>query len=189
MFGWLSKVKIQWFGDRFAREVSDRVDRDLEAAGERWLMISRSLAPFRTGRLRAEEDYEVVSAAESGIKITWGGLTTRNKTLRLIMGAPYDIFQEFGTRYMRPHPHVRPALNRVRIFGAAISMDFARPRPSVWGGLYATGAGFAMPGANRRLGRLTAQQEEHVRRHLIPVSRQHWRGNVRRARMTVRRTP
>lgn len=155
---------INWLGDRVLAAALGDLDRRMVDAGNRWLAMSRSLAPFRTGRLRAEEDFQVA-----------------DHTLILIMGAPYDIFQEFGTRHIRPHPHVRPALNAIgHTLGFDLQMEFNRPEATgQW--IRAQGAGFVLPST------LTRRQRQHVQRHLVPVSRWHHHGNVRKARMRVRR--
>jgi len=160
-----------WLGDRVLQAVGYDIDARLQAGGAAWLQRSRALAPVRTGELRAREGFEV-----------------SNHTLTLIMGAPYDVFQEFGTRNTRPHPHVRPALNAISVpWGGSVVMDFNRLGGSLWAGMYAHQAGFVEPGPSKRYGKLTPRQREHVRRHLMPVSRQFYRGNVRRARFRVRR--
>lgn len=156
---------FQWLGSQVTGFVDRLVEQKLRASGAEWLAISRSLAPVDTGRLRAEEDFRVIG-----------------KTLTLIMGTPYDIFQEFGTRYIRPHPHVRPALNAIgRIWGTTIEMEFAAPqiaRP-----IFAHKGGFVVPQE------LTPKQRHHVVTHLLPTSRRLHRGNVKRAKFRVRRTP
>jgi hypothetical protein len=161
------KSTFQWFGDKVKATVDDAIDRRLVAAGNQWLAQSRALAPVRTGRLRAEEDFQVA-----------------DHTLILIMGAPYDVFTEFGTRYMMPRPHVRPALNAIgRLWGGNVEMQFnvapirsapilAHPRPGV---LFQTPRG------------LPAHQLQHVRQHLVPTSARLHRGHTKRAKMVVRR--
>lgn len=156
---------FQWLGDQVVQAVNRDIDLMLNQAGTLWLQRSQALAPVRTGRLRAEEDYQVA-----------------DRTLVLIMGAPYDIFQEFGTRNIPPHPHVRPALNEMsRIFGTSVEMVFNRPGGSQWSGIHAHEGGFVLPHD------LTPKQRAHVARHLLPVSKSLHRGNVRRAKFRVRR--
>src|SRR5947209_1365055 len=106
----LVQTSSQWFGARILQGVQDWRDQRLHEAGATWLAQSRALAPVKTGELRAKEGYTVADG-----------------TLTLIMGAPHDILVEFGTRFMAPRPHVRPALNAVgRIFGG-VEMQFAAP--------------------------------------------------------------
>ena len=148
------------------RNITER----LQVAGTAWLARSRALAPVRTGRLRDEEDFIV-----------------EGNRLRLILGAPYDIFQEFGTRYIRPHPHVRPALNEIgRIFGAHITMDFNTMSSAAWQGVYHHKGQYIVPSAIQPKP-LTAKQRAHVAKHLVPSGKQHYKGNVKRAQMRVRK--
>lgn len=156
---------FQWFGEKVRDAVLGDIDRRLVEAGHQWLAASRALAPKRSGRLAAEEDFQVA-----------------DHTLILIMGAPYDIFQEFGTRYLPPRPHVRPALHQIgRLFGGEILMDFNAPGPIPWAGIHATEGGFRLPAG------LTHKQRQHVQRHLVPVSKRLHFGNVKRAKFRVRR--
>ena len=156
---------FQWLGDQVTGFVDRQVDQRLNAAGVAWLARSQALAPVKTGYLRSQEDYQVIG-----------------RTLTLIMGAPYDVFQEFGTRTLRPRPHVRPALLEMRrIFGTDVALEFNRPGGSQWGGIFASGADFVVPS------NLTPKQREHVRQHLIPASAKLHRGAVKRAKMRVRR--
>jgi len=57
----------------------------------------RTRAPVRTGRLRRGIDYEV-HEGENG----W--------ELRFFNEVPYAVFQEFGTRHVPAHPHMRPGM-------------------------------------------------------------------------------
>jgi hypothetical protein len=160
-----ASATLKWFGRQVQDALLGDLDQRLEQAGAAWLAMSRSLAPVKTGRLRAEEGYRV-----------------RDGTLTLIMGAPYDIFQEFGTRNIPPHPHVRPAMAAIgRVFGGTIALQFNTLARGPWTGIHAVGGGFVVPRG------LTAKQLHHVRSRLLPVSQRLHRGNVRRARMTVRR--
>jgi hypothetical protein len=168
MFGVTSTV--QWLGAQVTGFVDRQLDQRLNQAGEAWLARSRALAPVKTGFLRSQEDYQVIG-----------------RTLTLIMGAPYDIFQEFGTRNIRPRPHIRPALLEMqRIFGTDVALEFNRPGASVWTGLYAHEGRFIEP-SKIQPRPLTHRQREHVRQHLMPVSKRLHKGAVKRAKMRVRR--
>ena len=161
----LVQTTSTWLGQQVIDFVNARIDQSLVNAGNAWLDRSRALAPMKTGRLRAEEDFQVV-----------------DRTLVLIMGAPYDIFQEFGTRNIPPHPHVRPALNEInRLLGTSIELQFNRPGGSQWHGIHAHEGGFILPK------NLTRRQLKHVRERLLPVSKALHRGNVKRAKVRVRR--
>lgn len=166
---------FRWFGDRIQRAVLGDIETKLHRAGAAVVARAQSLAPVDTGALRASIGYVVA------------GETGQRMTLSIQVGMPYGIYQEFGTRYMRPHPYIRPALNEIgRIFGADIQMDFTRGGPAQWHGLLATGPGFAAS-PSPRWRPLTPKQIRHVQRHLIPTSKRLYRGNVKRARMRVRR--
>jgi len=165
-----------WLGDRVLQAVGYDIDARLELGGIMWRQRSQALAPVRTGLLRARETFRV-----------------ENHTLTLILGAPYDIFQEFGTRHLDPRPHVRPALNEISIpWGGSVVMDFNRLGGLVWQGMYAHQAGFVEPSAIQPR-QLTERQREHVHHTLIPTSQHYYGGrffrrrNVRRARFRVRR--
>lgn len=161
---------FNWLGNRVADAVLGDITTRLNQAGEAWLSQSRSLAPVRTGHLRAEEGYRV-----------------EGRTLVLLMGAPYDVFTEFGTRHMSPRPHVRPALNAIgRIWGGDIEMNFNALSNAAWQGVYAHQGGFIVPSAIQPRP-LTHAQREHVRRNLEPTSKRLHTGNVKRARMMVRK--
>jgi hypothetical protein len=161
---------FQWLGGQVENLLRRNIDERLYEAGSQWLVMSRALAPHRTGFLAAQEGFTVV-----------------NGVLTLVMAAPYDIFQEFGTRNIRPHPHVRPALNAMaRIFGSDVVMDFNTIGPSTWQGIHAHKGTFIVPSAIQPRP-LTRAQHEHVRKHLMPVSAALHRGNVKRAKFRVRR--
>ena len=170
---------FQWFGDKFLADVENRVDAGLNRAGQSVVARAQALAPKRTGALSSSISYQVTGAG-GGAKLTLSGFTTTGKTLTFTVGVPYGIFQEFGTRNIRPHPYLRPALNEVgKIFGAELGMEFNIP--FIASPLYAHQAGFALPPG------LTGRQRKHIAKHLGPTSKRHYRGNVRKAKLRVRR--
>ncbi len=167
------KSSFQWLGAKVEKAVLGDVDERLRRGGAEWQAISRALAPKDTGFLASQETY-----------------TVANHTLTLHLGAFYDIFQEFGTRFIRPHPHVRPALNAIgRMWGGNIEMDFAVP--FIASPIYASAgrnAGvrpvhFAVPK------HLTPRQRAHVKQHLMPTSARLHKGNVARAKFKRHRIP
>jgi hypothetical protein len=163
---------FQWFGQRVTDALLGDIDMRLRQAGEAVVAEARALAPVRTGALRSSIHY-----------------TVADRTLVIGVEVPWGVFQEFGTRFMRPHPYLRPALAAAgRVFGGSIEMDFASIGASSaagWQGIHAVGAGFVVPsGIQPRP--LTRAQHEHVRKHLMPVSKRLHRGNVARARLRVR---
>ncbi len=152
-------------GTSMMTAIQGDITATLNTAGSQWRVMSTNLAPIKTGRLRDLETFKV-----EGNKLT------------LILGAPYDIFQEFGTRHIRPRPHVRPALNAIgRLWGATIEMSFLSPHIS--SPVLAHQAGFIHPKG------ITAKQRAHIKANLLPASKKHYKGNVRRAKMVVRKIP
>jgi len=154
-----------WLGDRVIRAVTGDIERRLHTAGAAVRTRAYQLAPKKTGYLAASIDYRVVGS-----------------TLTIYVGAPYGMFREFGTRTSRPTPYIRPALNELsRIFGSTINMAFNTPvyaNPVI-----AHQAGFVVPKT------LTPKQRAHVAAHLLPASKRHYKGNVRRAKLYARRSP
>jgi hypothetical protein len=161
---------FQWLGDKVLGAVLGDLDRRMMDAGNRGLAVMQALAPRKTGFLASQESFQVV-----------------NHTLVFRFGAPYDIYQEFGTRTIRPHPHIRPGLQAIgNTLGFNLEMQFNAPGAGTWQGLYAHQGSFIAPsGIQPRP--LTRAQHEHVRRHLMPTSKRLHRGNVKKARMVVRR--
>jgi hypothetical protein len=157
-----------WLGDQVAALVNRDVQSKLEQSGAAWLAMSRAMAPVKTGALRAAENYRV-----------------EGNTLVLIMGMPYDIFQEFGTRNIRPRPHVRPALNAIgRIWGTSVEMEFNAPY--IASPILAHKGDFVIPsGIQPRP--LNARQKHHVQNVLRPSAKGLHKGNVKRAKFRVRR--
>ena len=84
-----------WNGAKVKEIVYNEIDLHMIAAGQAVVRMAQQLAPKRTGALAASirDDYDKAS-----------------KTLKIIVGMPYGLFQEFGTYKMRPHPFIRPAL-------------------------------------------------------------------------------
>jgi len=159
--------KLDWFGDRITKMVKDRADAKQRATGEAIVARAKQLVPVDTGKLKASIGYTYRQS---------------DMTLQIYVDEIYGVFIEYGTRYIKPHPYIRPALNEFgRIWGVSVEMAFAAPTAGTWTGMYAHQAGFAHPRS------LTAKQRAHVRQHLMPTSKRLYRGNVRRAKMVVRR--
>ena len=158
-------ASLNWLGDKVVSWVDQQIDRRLNEAGAAVVARAQALAPVRTGFLRSQEDYQIIG-----------------RTLTIILGAPYDVFTEFGTRRMAPHPHIRPALQEMRrIFGTDVEILFNRPGGDQWGGIFAHGGELALPHG------LSHREREHVRRHVLPVLKKYHRGNVKRAKVRIRK--
>lgn len=171
---------FKWFGDRVRAQWEKEIDRRMHRAGEAIVNRAKQLAPVRTGALRDSIDYIVLYNPG------------QRSELRVTVGMPYGIFQEFGTRNIPPHPYIRPAMNEFgRIWGFDIAMDFQAPTaPGQWAGLLAGigpgGAGFAAA-AHPAWKPLTPKQLYHVQHVLTPSIKRLNVGNARRARLNVRR--
>ncbi len=154
-----------WRGNEIQDDVSRRITAQMLALGRQVVAIAERLAPKKTGRLA------------TSISFDWN---QADFTLVFLVDALYGMFQEFGTRNIPPHPYMRPALNMVgSVFGFNLEMAFAN-LPPIHAPLITHGAGFHLPST------LTGRQLAHVRRHLLPTSKRHHIGNVKRARVHVR---
>lgn len=161
---------FNWFGDKVTAGVLGLVDRELEQKGQRWLAITRATVHVQTGEMRAGLFYKV-----------------ENHTLIVGDTSPHAIFEELGTRYRPGHPAMREALLEIgTIFGGDLELQFAAPTAGTWQGMYYHKGSYITPsGIQPRP--LTQAQHRHVQQHLVPVSKALHRGNVRRARMRVRK--
>lgn len=164
---------FRWLGQQVMNWVEDKVDSRLHAIGNRVVDRAQQLAPVDTGALRDSIGYVV---AGEGLR----------RTLSIQVGMPYGIYQEFGTRNIPPRPYIRPALLEAgRLWGIDLQMAFAHGGPSTWQGIYHTRGQYVIP-TDIQPKPLTNRQVEHVRSKLMPSGRALHRGNVKRARMTVR---
>lgn len=155
---------FDWRGDQVMSEISHRIDDQAHRIGRDFVRVAQTYVHVLTGFLRNTIDYAYDSSTHS---------------ISFIVGAPYGIFEEFGTRYREAHPYIRPALNTVgTIWGFETEVLFTNVIPTdkellFGGGRYIGGKG------------LTEQQKEHVRTKLKPVAQRHHIGNVSRAKMRV----
>ena len=179
MFGWI-EGGLNWGGRRIQDIVNGVIGDRLERTGEVVVQRARSLAPVKTGALRDSIDW-IVLHGEGGDR----------SELRIQIGVPYGIYQEFGTRNIPPHPFIRPALLEARrIWGFDLNVDFAGAGYSPvaggpWHGLLAgTGKGHRVAGfaasASPRWKPLTWKQQRHVEQVLKPSIQKLHRGNVTR---------
>lgn len=151
---------------KWDNEITRHLNDGMLNLGKLIVNIARRYTPVKTGTLQRSERFDYNFATY---------------TLTFISDVGYDIFVEFGTRYMQPRPHWRPAINTVGpIYGYNIEMSYANI-PEIQAPILAAGPGFHLPST------LTAKQREHVRQHLLPTSKRHFISNVRRARMNIRR--
>jgi len=87
--------------DRLFRSVDGPVGKDLARRAIQVERTAKHLAPVDTGRLR--------SSVNHSLKIDGRGLVAFIGT-----NVDYAIYQEFGTRYQRGTPFLRPALRAAR---------------------------------------------------------------------------
>lgn len=159
-------MTFDWRGAEVEAAFLARLDEEMANIGRTAVQVAQTYAPKRTGRL-AMSIHFVVDHAQHSVEIA--------------VGAPYGIFVEYGTRYMRPQPYLRPALNALGpIFGIQLDMAF-NSVPMIHTPILAAGAGFHLPST------LTHKQLGHVRKHLLPTSKRHHIGNVSRAKLKVRK--
>lgn len=170
---------FQWLGNQVKQKVDTYIDKKMWDTGIAVVAKAQALAPVKTGALRASIGF-VVAYNEMGGR----------HTLSIQVGMPYGIFQELGTRNIPPHPFIRPALNEMsRIWGFDVEMQFAgmgynAASGTGFHGLIHTKGGFA-GSASHRFKPLSHKQIRHVEHVLKPSAKRHWRGNVKRARLTV----
>jgi hypothetical protein len=130
-----------------------KANAELIALSDYLLMRMRQKVPVRTGRLRESIAYT-------------NDLATLTSTF--VIGEGYGVYVEFGTRFMRPQPYIRQSLIEASAhwqFGV-VNINLIPPAQKSEP-LRATTSGFIMP--KRQL--LTERQKAHVRKYLIPVSR------------------
>ncbi len=161
---------FNWAADAIKARIFGDIDTRMRAAGQAIVARAKALAPVRTGQLRA------------GIGFIYNQST---HTLQIYGDAPYDIFVEYGTRYMRPQPHIRPALLEAgRLYGINLEIGFANV-PHISSPI------LAHPGGKQHVtyrtpSTLTHKQLRHVRKHLVRKAALLHHGNVKRARLRVR---
>lgn len=101
---------IAWFGDRVKQQLKRKVDERMMLAGHAIVDEARRLVPVRGGQLR------------DSIGFTY---RQSDRVLQVHADAPYAVFIEFGTRFMRAQPFLRPAINAAdRAFGSSHEMQF-----------------------------------------------------------------
>ncbi len=89
-------MPVEWRGPQVLDEIDNRINAQMLALGAKVVAEAVRFAPRKTGAL------------EMSLRFDYNLGT---KTLVFTSDLPYDIFQEYGTRNMLPHPHWRPALN------------------------------------------------------------------------------
>ena len=112
---------VKWFGDKIKNKVHSLVDAKQNECGRKVVAKARSLAPVDTGKLRDSIGYTY---------------DQRELKLRFHVDVPYGFFVEFGTRFNRAQPFLRPAIvsELPRVWGSEMHfpaiLASANPRPS-----------------------------------------------------------
>jgi HK97 gp10 family phage protein len=160
-------VDFQWNQSAVQDAVHQRLIVEMHRIGNDVVTRAQGFAPKRTGQLATSIHYD------------WNDA---NYQLVFVVDAPYGMFVEFGTRFMSPHPYMRPALDAVgEIYGFETELAFAN-LPHINRPVILTPQGFHMPPE------LTARQRAHVKYRLEP-SFHHWNRvgkNVKRTRIGIR---
>ncbi len=161
---------FNWLGDQIKSRIFGDIDTRMRAAGQAVVARAQTLAPQRSGHLRASIGYVY---------------RQQDHTLQIYADAMYAIFVEYGTRHMRPQPYIRPALLEAgRLQGINLEIGFANV-PHINAPI------LAHPGGKRNVlfstpNILTHKQLQHVRKHLVKTSSRLHHGNVKRAHLRVR---
>jgi hypothetical protein len=143
------------WNDSWADEAIQELDTKLAALGGGLVESMQHYAPLDTGDLRNSiaDHYDAAT-----------------HTLTIYIGMGYGVYQEFGTRFIPPHPFIRPAIldftPTFQAWGLSGTLTI-NPPPQMSEPLRATTSGFRLPKKQK----LTAGQLAHVRKHLIPTSR------------------
>jgi HK97 gp10 family phage protein len=153
------------FSQQFSDEVHRRITDEMQQRAKVVVSIAERYAPKQTGRLATSIGFTYDDAS---------------MTVTFIVGAPYGLFVEYGTRHMAPQPYLRPAINTYfEAYGFNTAMEFQNVIPTDRK-LLARGAGFE---AHRSL---TPRQIEHIKTKLKSASERHHIGQVGRSKLIVR---
>ena len=100
----MAETSIRFYPDALARLLSSEegpVARDLLKRTIRVEAAAKRLAPVDTGRLRSSITHSLERDGRGLVGFVGSNVS-------------YAIFQEFGTRYQRAQPYLRPALRAAR---------------------------------------------------------------------------
>jgi HK97 gp10 family phage protein len=161
-------VEFNWDAAAVIDEVHARIAKNMLELADKVVERAAYLAPKKTTYLAGSIGYD------------WN---YAELTIVFTVGAPYGIFQEYGTRNMPPHPYLRPAINAFGpIYGFNTEMAFTNT-PEYNQPVLAVGSRFATPPT------LSSRQKSRVRENELYSKKyyQHPTGNVRRTRMHARR--
>jgi hypothetical protein len=159
---------INWLGQKVIDGVLGDIDIRMNRAGQKFVDQVHATVHVKTGAMRAGAFYRV-----------------EDRTLILGDTAPHTMFEAFGTRFRPGHPQYLEAINSIgSTLGFDLEMNFVVPHIS--SPLIAHGGRFIVPSAIQPKP-LTQAQHRHVRENLAPALKRLHRGNVKKAKMRVRR--
>lgn len=163
----MSSATFTWNGDQVEDEVHKRLAENLQSFARDVVQRAEQFAPKRTGRLATSIGYD------------WNYQTL---SVVFTVDAPYGIFVEYGTRYMAPHPYLRPALNAVGpVYGFHMEMVFANTPEYANPVLAHNERFFAPPTLTDKQRARISENKAYSRKYY------HATGNVRHVRMHPRR--
>jgi HK97 gp10 family phage protein len=151
----MADVQLDLRFDQVQAEVLALLHRDMAALGGFLVSHMQQYAPEDTGNLK-------LSMADQYDPSTF--------TLYISIGMPYAVYPEFGTRFMTPHPYIRPTIIDAAAAYPWIDWDVLlnlNPPAQISEPLIATTSGFRVP----RHQKLTAKQLAHVNKSLRPTSK------------------
>ena len=150
----MANFDFHW-DDGVEQSVIQELDTKLAALGGGIVESMQHYAPFKTGALRDSiaDHYDAAT-----------------HTLTIYIGMGYGVYQEFGTRFIPPHPFIRPAIldysPTFQAWGLSGTL-LIHPPTQASEPLRATTSGFRLPKKQK----LTAHQVTHVKKKLVPISR------------------
>jgi hypothetical protein len=158
---------FKWLGNQVVDAVLGDVNVRLNRTGQQWLSIVQAIAPVDTGALRAGLFYRV-----EGRTLTVGGT------------ASHTIFSDRGTRNQPGQFFIERALNQVgSVLGAEIGIEFNVPY--IVSPVLSHQDRMIVPSSIQPRP-LTQAQHRRVQGNQAAM-RRHYRGNVKRAKVRVRR--
>src|ERR1700744_3702411 len=152
----MADFDFRWNGAAVEQEVLNLLHQDMRGLGGFLSGHMQQYAPVDTGLLRSS----ITDSYDPG-----------SFTLTIMVGAPYSVYVELGTRFQAPHPYIRPTIIDAAAAYPWIDWDVLlvlNPPPQRSEPLRATTGVFRLPKHQK----LTAQQVHHVNTKLRPVSRQ-----------------
>ncbi len=163
---------ITFDGQGFLAGISQRIDESAHKIGK--FVVNEAQQNTAGGRLGLQRR---TGQLHNSISYAYDN---QSHAISFIVGAPYGIFVEYGTRHSRAFPYMRAALNAAgTIFGFETSLEFQNVIKTDTK-LLSHGPTYQMHAS------LTPGQKRHVRENLKPKAVRLHIGNVSRAKLKVR---